>query len=515
MEHRFHRPSVARLPALTLCGCLLILALILSNIANPTSLGDSIRHLTLASLLRSGQSFQGWGDILYSGYFNTHNVDPWYLTHILLTPLGALDIVTAQKLFILLLVSVVGIGFLTTVNIWRLTPVTQSVLVCLLLFGHIQFSLRLLVGRPLFFMVTLTMFALLFVLQRHALPLIFLMIVATLLSHLFVFPLLVCLVGFLWLFSLSEKYKATLVLLCSIAGVCIGLFLHPQTSNYIHYIVTIFLKVPFLVQLNTSTEMHSGIGRMAPVFALFGAMILFAYSLRHSQRISWKDMHKHGLSLTAVIVTVMIGGMFVWVRMLDFLWPLLLVLLAQILSLHPRVVSETMQSILPQWALHKRLAIGVLVLFLTVHTGKIYYSFTSSDAGRALAHFAEPMKVIPDSARVLNIDWDLFPVLFSARPDLFYARGMDPSYDYLVDPESIGLFSTIRTSSPENIDWDAWLEEMMLHLPSDYLALWTENRSETIEVLDNVQKLEQVGMSQRIVVYKILVSPRHQRKDSV
>ena len=503
------------LPTLTLCGCLLLFGTFLSSLAHPTSLGDGIRHLTLARLLQEGNSFEGWGDVLYSGYFSMRSSDPWFLTHVLLMPLGALDIAIAEDMLILLLIGAVGITFLLFLRTLRLSPASQSILIALLLLGHVQFTFRLLVGRPLFLMVALTMLALLAVLHKQPLLLLVLMTMATLLSHLFVFPLFVCLLGSLWLLSLSRKRTALLTVLSSLSGLAIGLLLHPQARNFAHYVFTIFLRVPFLTELDTGTEMHSGIGRMAAVLTLLGACSLFAYHLWYTRRVSWKEMHRRGLSLTASIVLVMTLGMLLWVRMLDFLWPLLLILLAQVLSLYPPIAKETAHVLLPRWALLRKYTLGVLLLVLTVNTAKTFYSFSTVNAENALSHFTDPMKNIPEKSRVLNVDWDLFPSLFSARPDLLFARGMDPSYDYLSDPDSIRFFAAVRNPSEET-DWNVWLTELIQHIPSDYLALWrAEKRRNMIETLNQNKSLEHVGMSDRIIVYKILPSTEQSAQDSV
>ena len=145
-----------------------------------------------------------------------------------------------------------------------------------------------------------------------------------------------------------------------------------------------------------------------------------------------------------------------------------------------------------------------MLLILTVNTTKVFHTFGEGNADRALTHFSEPMENIPSESRVLNIDWDLFPALFSVRPDLLYARGMDPSYDYLEDPDSIPLFEAVRAPH-EYTDWDTWLTEINQRMPSDYLTLWREGRRGVIETLNQHQALEYIGMSDHIIVYKILL----------
>lgn len=483
--------------------------MLLNILVNPTAPGDGIRHLTIARLLFEGQSFQGWGDFLYSGYFSTRTVDPWFLTHVLLTPLGAFDIALSQELLILILASAVGISFLISLNVLRVQSKTQSVLVALLLLGNVQFILRLLLGRPLFLMVALSMIVLLAIIHRRLVILLPMMIVTTLLSHLFVFPLFICCLGFVWLYSLGERSKAVRVFIYCVLGVLLGLILHPQTTNYIHYVLTIFLKVPFQEQLHIGTEMQPGIGNMAPIIALWGIIALFVKVTLESGT-AWKTFHERGITLSIGITALMTVGMLSWIRMLDFLWPLLLVLIAQLISLRPQVAEETARLIIPNRIVNKKIGLCVLLLFLTVHTAKAYNIYIQNDVDRAPVHFSEPLKNIPRAARVLNVDWDLFPSLFSVRPDLLYARGMDPSYDYLVDPYLNQLYAVIRTSSPKSIQWDVWIEELQSNVPSDYLALWADKHADVIAELDEIDGIELIGRSKKLVVYKILLSPKRE-----
>jgi len=506
------RRLIPYIPVCTVCTCLFVFALILSPLQNPTSLGDGIRHLALAQILHQGKQFGGWGDFVTSGYFSLHSSDPWYLTHLLITPLGALDTVLAQKIFILILGFAVGASFLLILSSLKIPSRMQSVCVLVLFLGNVQWMLRLLLGRPVFMMVSLLLLLLLSFLQRKTWPLLPLMTIATLLSHLFVFPLFLCLLGSLWFVLQREYRKASCSMVYAALGVSVAFLLIPQNLNYVHYIAEVFLKVPFNVQLFTGTEMQSGIHRMAPIVVLLGACTLFLRILRMQGRTTKEEMMARGIVLTGTLVGFMTVGMLVWVRMLDFLWPLLLVLLAQILSLCPSLPTELARYLLPKRVLKKRLAWAVLLLIIFVNIAKTEFTFLSTDADRNLGQFADAFKEVPPQSRVLNLDWDLFPALFTVRPDLLYTRGMDPSYDYLVSPHSIDLYSVIRTQTPDAVDWDNWLRELTQYVPSDVLVLWSANRSAVLNHLRTIPNLTLLRRNERIAVFKIATSLTHEKE---
>lgn len=492
------------LPAYAGALGLLVLASLLLRLENPTSLGDGIRHLTLVRLLARGEiaEFHGWGDVLFTGYFSTRNVDPWYLTHTVLLPLGFLPLIPAQNSLILGMSALLAGAFLFAIRACKLSPLANGVLVLLLLLGNMQFSMRLMLGRPLFLMAALTLLCLACILERRAFAVGALLCVATLLSHLFFFPLAVALCGVLWLWSSGEKRMAAVLLACAAAGTGAGLLLHPDSAQYFHYFTRVFLRIPLLTGLPVGTEMQSGFDRMGMPIAAYGLAALFILVAKNRHSLPWSEMHQRGLTLTGGICIAMLLGMAAWVRMLDFLWPLLLVFVAQALSLSPALARETVSAILPRKAIAMHAPAVAMLMILTVHTVKLHVSFVETDHERSLAEFAGPLSGMAPGSRVLNLDWDLFPSLFSVRPDLLYARGMDPSYDYIADPASTILFLPEMSELETQEQRGAWLQTLEERFQPDYLAVWADKNTGMLQKLLATDDLVLVSKSERLAVFK-------------
>ncbi|PIQ76227.1 hypothetical protein COU78_04675 [Candidatus Peregrinibacteria bacterium CG10_big_fil_rev_8_21_14_0_10_49_24] len=500
-----HRDQRNFLPLITIVLALVLLSSVLMGLHAPTSLGDGIRHHTLASLLTKNgvRSFGGWGDILYGGYFRLHNSDPWFLTHVILMPLGGFESIVAQRIFIVLSISLLSLALLYAMSNLHLSPTTKSVLLVLLLLGHVQFSMRLLIGRPLILMVALSIVVWSTALQKKAVASGVLLAIATLLSHLFLFPFFIVVCAGVWLWTLHDKRSAIEMLVAGATGVAAGFALHPQSMEYMHFFFTVFLRIPFMQNLPLGTELQSGIGRMAAPIALAGAAILLAYYASHACGITKKQLHEKGISLTAFIACVFLLGMCMWVRMLDFLWPVLIVLLAQLLSLQTDMAAKAAKDLLPSFAVRNHVPLLILLLVVGVNMGKMHYSFRSTDLERMLTHYSAPLESIPSGAAVLNIDWDLFPALFTVRPDLRFARGMDPSLDFVANPKVTGLLLAVRSSQPEKIDWESWERDLAALYPSDYLVIRIPEHVRVLPYLQSLTSLTEVSSGEQIAVFRM------------
>ena len=412
----------------------------------------------------------GWGDFLYGGYFGVHNLDPWFLSHMLMMPLSSLDFVTAQHLFVVLLTMIFTMTFVGILRSWHLQPRLVSILTLMLLLGHIQFSFRLMLGRPLFLMMSVMMLIVALILKRQFLVVFALMIVATLLSHLFVFPLVAVITFAAWLWIRGERQSSLSLVGLSLAAVCAGILIHPHSLQYVHYLSVVFFRLPFLDTVEVGSEMLTGIGRMGMVVALLGCISLMIALLRQ-KNVSWKSMNASATTPLLFLCVVFTLGMILWVRMIDVLWPLLLLTLAR-LSTVSSISWNDLERFLPAFALRTPFSLAILVLLVSLHTIKLHYTLLTSDAHRDLAPFAESLGHLEAGSRILNVDWYLFPALYSTRPDLVYARGMDPGFDAVMSSEVSGLYAQIRRGEME---WEDALEELRIFYPStDALVLWKE-----------------------------------------
>lgn len=442
----------------------------------------------------------GWGDVLYHGYFTQRNSDPWFLYHVLLVPLTQFSPAVAQKIIILLSVVLLSSVFIAACRHLKLSPLSTSVLLAILLLGNIQFTLRAFLARPALILSALTVLCYLLILKRQWELLFGLLVFCTLLSHLFVIPLFILALCVLWHWSRFQDAEGFVLAFIVMSAVLLGIWLHPQSQNYLHYLATIFTKLPFLLHLDVGTEMKSGFGREATLLAMLGVITLALLAGIAQHKATLRLYHEQGITLLGSIVGIMCAGFFIWVRMIDFLWPFCLLFLATIISLQPYSISKTLPELLPKKLRHPHVYLLVLMIILGTHTGKLFHTYWQDDAHKSLEPARAALHTIPSGTKVLNVDWDVFPMLMSVRPDLQYARGMDPGFNFLLDRRSEQLFAnTIERTHPA-----AWYKHALEVFPdTEVFVLWSHRHPELLALFRSTPALQTVYPQDTISVFKI------------
>ena len=441
----------------------------------------------------------GWGEFFYHGYFSDiRSSDPWYLFHVLLSPLSKFEQLTMQTLVILGTMTAMGCAFLYLCRPLKLSSVTTAVLLSILLLGNMQFLLRGFLARPALLQSAITLAVLAALLHRHWIVLFVLLIASTLLSHLFIIPLLLSLCAVCWLVSLKEHKFALHIFLLSIAAVALGLWLHPHTTNYVHYLITVFTKLPFLMQLDIGTEMMGGAGREASLLAVLAVTFLMIAIAQKKEGIGLYTLHKAGITLLIVVVLVMLIAFYKWVRMIDFLWPLTIALVVLTISLKHDLPKQALTEIIHKKAQKNQTLLLILLIIFSTHVVKLTYIYWTEDASHSQGPILAAMEQLPEGTNVLNIDWDLFPMLMNARPDLQYARGMDPGFNYVVDERSEKLFLTIdSTSTPE-----IWLDDALeIFEGSDAIVLWADRRPQLLRFFQSADLMTPIYPQEKIAVF--------------
>ncbi|MDD5751775.1 MAG: hypothetical protein PHS73_04635, partial [Candidatus Peribacteraceae bacterium] len=407
-------------PLLSACVALGILLLILLPLPNPASLDDGLRHLAIGRIMAEHgiravtggldrrDSVTGWGDFFSAGYFTQHNTDPWFLADVLMMPLGSLPTLIALKLISICSIIILIAAMLFSFRTFRLPPFPAGALLLLLLLGEPKFTGRLLLARPFLLMTSMAILMLPAVLRRRHGAVFLLLVFATLFSHLFVLPLGIAALGALWLWSRREKRSALLCLAALLGGTGTGLLLHPTSSDYTHYLLTVFLRIPFAFSSRASmgsemyTSFASGPSLVEPLAALLLLMGLFAVV---RLRIPWERLHRSGLTLIAAIAGPLLLASFVWVRAVDILWPFLILLLAGLVALAPDLPRRMLHAFAPRSpAGTGRILLLVLLLVCSARLYRLTELMTERNAHTALSRFAA-LSVLPEDATVLNIDW--------------------------------------------------------------------------------------------------------------
>jgi hypothetical protein len=427
---RFRLDTFAAIVLVFLC------ALLLLSLQNPTSLDDGLRHFAMATLLREHGLFAvpGWSTFFYEGYMHTTPVDPWFLSDVLLIPFTYLPIAKGLQLFIVCDVAVLFTAFLLILRSLRLSARDSTIFLMLLVFGDTQFMGRFLLGRPYSLMTAMALFIIWSILQRRWILLSIVLVLSVLLSQLFVFPLFFCACALL-AFLLAKHYGDALKLsAATIIGTICGFLLHPHPLFYLQYLLTAFLKIPSLKSIGLSREMHSGIfdGSFLSMLAVTATIILFAIRL-HRQKVLFRVQKDPNVLFLFFSTAVLIVMFLLWVRAIDFLWPLLLISTARIYSVDRTAPHDLLQTLLPQHPQTTKILLWCCILACIVEVSVLPYLFVRDDASHTLAPY-HTLSVLPTGSKVLNLDWDKFFVYVAARPDLTYASGIDRSFTYLTDP---------------------------------------------------------------------------------
>jgi len=492
----------------TLVAALLALffALILFALKNPTSLDDGLRHFAMARVLRDQgvMAVPGWSNFFYEGWLHRYPVDPWFLSDVLLIPFTFLPLAKGLQLFVVFEIVCLLSAFLLVLRSFRVPPVASSVFLLLLVFGETQFMGRFLFGRPYALLTAMTLFVIYAMKERHWMFVSVAIAISVLLSQLFVFPLFLCACGVAAFLVTKELRDACRLMIASVCGVFAGLILHPEPLLYAQYLLTVFLKIPFLKSIGLSREMQAGLTNSSAlsVLAVAAVILLFGMQLhRHSQ----VKMTKNADILTLCIAILFFGGAFlIWLRAIDILWPLLLICAAALYAADP----SALHKLIVLFRLRKKSAMLMLTAcFTVVCTTQVLilpYIFARDDASHSLQPY-ESLAVIPPGSRVLNLDWEKFFQYVSVRPDLQYAMGIDPSFTHLTDPEVLPLIGKLTNQSPQNsVDPTILIHALLEQYPSECMILSQARFSSAIDALEKAPSFEKILETDVLAVFKVL-----------
>ncbi|MDD5026379.1 MAG: hypothetical protein PHH13_03310 [Candidatus Peribacteraceae bacterium] len=490
--------------------CVGLIAFMLWPLENVPFQDDGIRHLTLARLMAEHGigTFTGWGDFFFTGYFAHHNSDPWFLSEVLLIPLASLPLVTGIKWFIVLSSALLATVMGTAFRVLKVPSGATALLIPLLLFGEAGFFLRLFLARPFILMSCVLVLVILAIVQRRTWALIPLLALAILLSHLFIFPLIASCIGVLWLLSVGDAPRARIAALSIVAGTGLGLLLHPQASAYLHYLFTVFLQPVFSQQMSHGTELWRGFGMGAHMTEpAAGAAILFVTCILARLKVPLSTLHERGITFTAFIATGLLFAFWLWIRSVEMLWPVLILLMGQLIGLAPSAPSLLLKKILPSKFASGTLAICALIIIMAHNIQSTSFYLLREDPKHTLVPVAEALKNIEPDAHVLNILWDTFAMLFAVRPDLKYATAMDSSFTAIEDQTGSILLDVTRDRAfafPDPIiSVSSWVHQTLDHFPSTQYLVFTAKNRFFIQALSALPTLDHVASNEVIAVFRV------------
>lgn len=493
---------------ITVGGLVLFFALLLWSLHNVISLDDGLRHFAMAKYMRAHgiAANTGWNVFLYHGVMSTLAVDPWFLYDILLIPLTNMQPDDALKLVSMIEIALIGSCFFLLLRTLRVPTHTEAWYVLALFLGDFQFMHRILLGRPFPLFTALGLLAIYCFFQKRWVLLGCTLFFATLLSHLFVFPLVISLLGILWLIFYRERTHALRAAFAIVIGIGAALILHPESMAYLTYLTAVFPLIPFQRQLALGSELgYSFFSDSRSAIVMIGLITLFfALFVAERKRIGHTETDRRIVFLVTLFVCLL-PPYILWIRVIDLLWPVALLAVAALHAADPLLPGKARRKLLPSFV-RPWFAPVILIAYFFLTAGLLSHLLIAQDPTRTLENFAT-LRAIPSQSRVLNVDWDLFPVYIALRPDLKYATGMDPTFTYLRDPKASELLHMVRgnaaTFEPPILDASLWLKELTRRIPSDYLVLRRDRHRAFIETLTHVPSLLPVSASGAIAIFEI------------
>jgi hypothetical protein len=467
---------------------------------NPLTLDDGLRHMAMGKLMaeRGMLNVNGWSEFFYEGYLSNLKTDPWFLSDVLYRMFASLPGLIAIKAFTLMSVCALAASGILVFRSLKLSPMWSAVFTALLLFGEQTFTMRMLIGRPFTLMTAVILFAIWAITDRRDLLIGVLMLFSVLLSQLFVFPLMIACIAIFSLFLRSERNRALLLTLYVFMGLVLGFCLHPQAGEYLLYLHDVFLKIPFLdSEASLSTEMQPGIW----VFSLSILVILLASALLIACDIPSKTLrsfHRTQVFFPFMCAVAFLVLYIFWIRAIDVLWPLSLVLFA---SLAVRHWKEFLAAF--HFFIRSKVIVTLFLGLCAFQVCAVPIWFYMNEDTKDLSAYAAIEDIEPGS-RVLNMDWQRFAVYVFLRPDLTYATGIDPVFTYDTDPRVTRILLALRDDVFQKENAPAMLRELMILYPSDYIVMTEVAYAKAADTLETMQGLEKISSSREIRVFRIL-----------
>ncbi|MBI3331673.1 hypothetical protein HYZ99_01805, partial [Candidatus Peregrinibacteria bacterium] len=263
---------------------------------------------------------------------------------------------------------------------------------------------------------------------------------------------------------------------------------------------TIFLKIPFQRDLTLGSELRFGFSRGASS-AIVTLLILLGFGA--TLFVGKKKRFTKDLPLTVLFGLLVLGlcaAQLLWLRTVDFLWPMLIAAIAYLHGRHPTVFRDAKRFLLPKFFAGSFLAdlFIVLAILQSITIGVIQIS---RDERRSLTPFRAIEAVAP-GATVLNAAWDSFPPFLALRSDLRYATGMDPTFLHDEDPVAYALIAQFEHVGTESLPAGTWTEQLLDAVPSDVLVVRNQH-PKPIDALKRVPRLQLVTSTGSFAVFRV------------
>jgi hypothetical protein len=264
----------------------------------------------------------------------------------------------------------------------------------------------------------------------------------------------------------SSLASDLIALTCTVFGILAGLLLHPNRAN-----LFAFLKVQvFQVAIATPTSIQLGlewlptppiqlIANLGPLL-MMGCVVALGclFALKHS----WKKIQLEMPFALAVLTTALTLFTLKSSRMVEYLVPILALLLAAVWTLVdvsklPRALKDLVsEQYLTKWKkpipfwLPSLLAGLLISIFLIIIGRDIRGTFLALRLGRSFDRLAPVADALRQNAtpgeRIFQDRWDSFGEVFALAPQFRYVSGVDPTFLLAANPDLARDYENARTN---------------------------------------------------------------------
>jgi len=494
--------SLTQRPFLVLALIAAFLTVWLFSMSGPVAMDDGLRHVEMGRrMAEKGTVLLDWSEFISAGVLKDLRTDPWFLADASYIPLASLPALTALRVFTILSFLGLGASFLLLLRAYDVSARAQTWLLLLLTFGEANFFFRMMIGRP-FVLVTAAAILTFWMLRTRRWWLLCpLLLLSTLFSHLFIFPLGLAVCGAVWLFlARRERRGAVHVAVASVIGVGLGFLLHPGPAEYLWYLQHVLAVIPFLGSLGLGVELTTSIYTdMISVMLTWAAIVLAVGFLTKEERGGlWRT--RHDVVFFVLLIVLFTGAYLFWTRAIDFLWPLMLVTLGLLVARYPDLPARFRRHLLPQGVLGP-VGLGCLLLLM----------FGPSVRSLAMTPFRIPsldsigtaLEKVPQGSTILLVDWELMPALVHQRHDLRFTSGMDPTFTYLADPDMTLKLRELESFPELPINLPLWLRTLPEDYVSPYVVVASYRHPTLVKTLRTLPGIESIGSSIYLDVFKL------------
>lgn len=503
-------------------GFFLVFLIGQASIKNFYSQDDPYYHARHSALINETGNLTYLKPWLTMHFLSTGPVDPWWGYHVLMAGfIHFFGVVWGSKILSALLAA---LTFAVFYAILAQGKISRSWLWTILFWGSsVGFLSRLLLERPHLFTPIILMLAWWLAGQKKYAWLFGLAAFYVLLYHLAPLIMLVAGAQVAVIYYCERRWDWRL-LLAPLAGLGLGIILHPQTLNYIY---VMYVEIWRVLWLHFSgVDLRVGGELITPDFSQFlsnNILSLIFYLSAGGAVVAWsKDYLQpyrreiYGLGLISgawfLVSIVVPRGVEYW---LPFAWLFTV-------YVWRAVATAGIGSHLVAYKWVNFFLYSAIGLIIAVNLSLLAIEIKKHNADPFPEQIKEAALWLkgntPENSVVFYNNWGYWPQLFYHNQRNRYLSGMDPTFAYEYNPRLYWLWRNISysglacdqenlcpTESPR-LEWRALAGIIRREFNAEYILLYNEPKQPFYQVLDN-QKLnfKKVFANNGFIIYRVLV----------